>query len=183
MFVDHLFMPDVNKHFAGKCSGNHAPPCFTFGIQLQDTYDFLTLEPTYCDDECNILTINSNRIEVGFIRVGKTDGINVINSFYLWPTKRGCGFFVKYMGELCGGTLPFILRPLPHILFNDDGNEITNLNEFASAAKATDDHSNIQRVTEQYVRMGLKRASVTGLTKRFLTNYEPGDHKRILIEE
>ena len=183
MFVDHLFMPDLNKKFSGKVSGNHAPPCYTFGKKLQEQYEFLTRSPRHCNDECEILTINNNGLEVGFLRAGKSDGINVINSFYLWPEQRGCGFFVKYMGELCGGIIPFVLRPLPHILFTDEGTEITNLNEYSSSTKANDDHSNIQRITERYISLGLKRASVTGLTKPFLTNYGPNDHKRVIIQQ
>ncbi len=183
MFENHQGMPDLNKIFAGYSPYNHAPPSFSFGIALDDAYDFLDRVAEYCTEEANILSIIDNGIEVGLVKVGKYDDIQVINSFYLWPSYRGKGHFIKYMGELCQGDIQFCLRPFPHNLFTDQGEEINDIREFYYATKSVDDHSNIQRITDRYLSLGLQHASITGLTKDFLTNYRPNDHPRIIIKQ
>jgi hypothetical protein len=183
MFNDILFMPDLNKTYKGKVAGNRASPTYSLGWTFHKAYTFLERIHPICSDDIAMLSIIDNETDVGMVRVIKADGIQVINSFYIWPNNRGNGHFLNYMRQICHGPIKFVLRPSPHTVLTDKGEEISSHREYYDARKQLEDDSNVDRIKRTYLKMGLKTAFIANIDEEFLTNYESGDHPRIIIPE
>jgi len=183
MFVDHLFMPDLNKTYQGRVAGNRASPTYYLGWEFHKAFNFAERIHTICSDDIAMLSIIDNEKDVGMVKVIKVDGIQVINSFYIWPKDRGKGHFLNYMGQISKGPIKFVLRPSPHTVLTDKGEEISSHREYYDARKQLEDDSNVDRIKETYLKMGLKPAFIANMDEEFLTNYKSGDHPRIIIQE
>jgi hypothetical protein len=176
-------MPTLTTHFKGNVSGNIASPTSSLSWKFDESFPFLKRIHHICSNDLAMLSIIDENKDVGIIRVIKEDGIQVINSFYIWPKDRGNGHFRNYMGKLCNGPIKFVLRPCPHKVLTEAGPEVSTYKEYLQSRKELDDESNVERIRNAYLTMGLRSAFITELSEEFLTNYRPGDCSRIIIEE
>ena len=186
MFNTNLYFTDLNNHpdFRGRTIDNIEPKNRKLGRLFDRTFPFSSISPRYCDDLFATLSIKDDGSEVGIMKVSVSDeSINVINSFYIFPQYRNQGYFKRLMIDICKGPIRFVLRPQPHYLYREDGKEIESAQEYSYAETAVDDNSQIERITATYLHFGLKRAKITAIDRDYLTNYESGDHTRIIIEE
>jgi GNAT superfamily N-acetyltransferase len=186
MFNTNLYFPDLNNHpdFRGRTIDNIEPKNRRLGRLFDKTFPFVSIKPRYCDDLFATLSIKDDGYEVGAMKVSVSDeSINIINSCYIFPQYRNQGYFKRLMNDICKGQIRFVLRPQPHYLYREDGKEAQNADDIYYADKAVDDTSQIERITDTYLRFGLKRAKITDIDREYLTSYERGDHKRVIIQE